>query len=79
MGYALTSKGQVTIPKRIRENLGIAAGGTVTFRVNDRGETVIERAGADKPAESRFAKVRGLWKGGMTTDEIMALTRGEPD
>lgn len=79
MSYAVTSKGQVTIPKRVRENLGIEPGGNVDFRMNDRGETVIERAGTDKPVESRFAKLRGAWKGGMTTDEIMALTRGEPD
>ncbi len=79
MSYALTSKGQVTIPKRIRESLGVQPGEAVNFRLNDQGETVIEKAGADKPADDRFARWRGAWKGGMTTDEIMALTRGEPD
>ena len=79
MSNALTSKGQVTIPKRIRETLGVGPGESVDFRLNDRGEMVIERAGAGKPVESRFARWRGAWKGGMTTDEIMALTRGEPD
>lgn len=79
MSYAVTSKGQVTIPKRVRESLGIQPGEAVDFRMNDRGETVIEKAGVDEPVESRFAKLRGAWKGGMTTDEIMALTRGEPD
>lgn len=79
MSYALTSKGQVTVPKRVRESLGVAPGDSVAFRMNDRGETVIEKAGAGKPAESRFARLRGAWKDGMTTDQIMALTRGEPD
>lgn len=79
MSYALTSKSQVTIPKRIRESLGVEQGGSVEFRMNDRGEVVIEKAGEGESVESRFAKLRGIWKGGMTTDEIMALTRGEPD
>lgn len=79
MSYALTSKGQVTIPKRIRETLGVGPGESVDFRLNDHGETVIEKVGGDKPIESRFARLRGIWKGGMTTDEIMALTRGDPD
>lgn len=79
MSYALTSKSQVTIPKRIRESLGVEQGGSVDFRMNDRGEVVIEKAGQSEPVESRFARLRGIWKGGMTTDEIMALTRGEPD
>jgi AbrB family looped-hinge helix DNA binding protein len=79
MGYILTSKSQVTVPKRIRETLGVEPGEAVDYRMNDRGETVIEKVGAGKPVESRFARWRGAWKGGMTTDEIMALTRGEPD
>lgn len=79
MGYALTSKGQVTIPKRIRESLGVRPGEAVNFRLNDQGETVIEKADPEAPSDDRFAKWRGVWKGGMTTDEIMALTRGEPD
>ncbi|HRD47297.1 MAG TPA: type II toxin-antitoxin system PrlF family antitoxin [Caulobacter sp.] len=80
MSYALTSKGQVTIPKGVRESLGVGPGERIEFRINDRGEVVIERADGKPRAESRFATVRGIWAGrGFTTDEIMAMTRGEPE
>lgn len=79
MGYTLTSKSQVTIPKRVREALGVGPGEQVDFRTNDQGETVIERAEAEQPVETRFARWRGAWKGRMTTDEIMAMSRGEVD
>lgn len=78
MSYALTSKSQVTIPKRVREILGVQPGDAVDFRMNDRGETIIEKA-AKTPAHSRFAKWRGAFGPGPTTDEIMAMTRGEPE
>lgn len=37
----VTSKGQVTIPKQVRERLGIEEGETVSFRVNDDGSATI--------------------------------------
>ncbi len=78
MGYAVTTKGQVTIPKPFRERLGVAPGGEVDFRLNDRGEVVVENADGQAP-KSRFEAVKGVWAGRMTTDEIMALTRGGDD
>ncbi len=71
----MTSKGQVTIPKRMREALGLKPGNEVVFELRPPGEAVIRRAG--KPPKSRFAKLRGSLKGGPSTDEIMALLRGE--
>ena len=47
MATKLTSKGQVTIPKRIRDSLNLQPGMPVEFDVNDRGEVVI-RVGANK-------------------------------
>ena len=41
MGYALTSKGQVTIPKVWRDKLGLRAGDRVTFAANDSGELTL--------------------------------------
>ncbi len=38
----MTSKGQVTIPKAVRERLGIATGSQLRFRLNTAGETVVE-------------------------------------
>jgi antitoxin PrlF len=71
----LTVKGQVTIPKRVRAYLGLAPGSDVNFEVADDGRVYLKAHG--NSPESRFARLRGSAKHGMTTDELMALTRGE--
>ncbi|QUS37573.1 AbrB/MazE/SpoVT family DNA-binding domain-containing protein [Tardiphaga alba] len=78
MTKTLTSKGQVTIPKAVRDHLGIAPGSEVNFRLGDNGDVVIERADGEKPT-GRFASLRGSAGPGMSTDELMALLRGEPE
>jgi AbrB family looped-hinge helix DNA binding protein len=75
----ITSKGQVTIPIGIREKAGLLPGTEVDFEL--AGDSVrIVRANAPK-GETRGQRVvrllRGSGSGNMTTDEIMALTRGE--
>lgn len=72
---AMTSKGQVTVPKRVRDALGLKPGSEVTFETARNGDVVL-RPGAKRPS-NRFAKVRGTLKGKPTTDEIMALLRGD--
>jgi antitoxin PrlF len=78
MATTVTRKGQVTIPKPVRDHLGIAPGSQVAFRRAADGSIVIEKADGPRP-QSRFAKVRGSAGPGMTTDELMALLRGEPE
>jgi len=75
MSSAVTSKGQVTIPKPVRDLLGIEPGTRVEFRANNDGEIILVRADRAKP--SRFAKLLGHAGPGLSTDEIMAMTRGE--
>jgi antitoxin PrlF len=80
MAHHLTVKGQVTIPKRVRDHLGIKPGSGVEFKVDDRGEVVLRKAGRrsnDPRRRSRFAAVRGAATVKMSTDQILALTRGE--
>lgn len=77
MTTTVTSKGQVTIPKPLRDLLGITTGSAVEFRLTPEGQVVLTRAGAMPRPLSRFAKLRGAAGPGMSTDEIMALTRGE--
>lgn len=80
MAHQVTVKGQVTIPKRVRDHLGIKPGSGVEFAVDDRGEVVLRKAGPrSRPASrrSRFAAVRGAATVKMSTDQILALTRGE--
>jgi AbrB family looped-hinge helix DNA binding protein len=76
MATTVTSKGQVTIPKPVREHLGIVPGSQVEFRRAADGSVVIEKAdGTREP--SRFAELVGIAGPGPTTDEIMAITRGD--
>ena len=72
----VTVKGQVTIPKAVREHLGLKPGSEVRFRRAADGSIVLE---ATKKAAQpgRFQTLRGHAGEGMSTDEIMALTRGE--
>jgi len=72
----VTSKGQVTIPKPIRDRLGIEPGNAVDFQLAPDGRIVLVKVDGDRPA-SRFAGLRGRAGAGLSTEEIMALTRGE--
>ena len=76
MAVNVTSKGQVTIPKAVRDRLGIVAGTAVEFLLDDEGRVILTKAKPSRP-KSRFASLRGRAGRGPTTDEIMALTRGE--
>ncbi len=76
MSTTVTSKGQVTIPKKIRDFLGIKRGAAVEFTVGADGRVTVSRAGKAR-VSSRLAGLRGSAKQGLSTDEIMALTRGD--
>jgi AbrB family looped-hinge helix DNA binding protein len=73
----ITSKGQVTIPQEIRERLGLLPYSEVEFEID--GDSVrIRKAGKRMSrGEAIVAHLRGRGTTRMTTDEIMALTRGE--
>lgn len=79
MAHQVTVKGQVTIPKRVREYLGIQPGSGVEFEVGPQGDVVLRKAGKPSKrgrARGRFAVLRGTRKSGKTTDELMNLLRG---
>jgi AbrB family looped-hinge helix DNA binding protein len=76
MATAVTSKGQVTIPKPIRDRLGIERGDAVEFELASDGRVVLVKVDGGRPV-SRFEALRGRAGEGLSTDEIMALTRGE--
>lgn len=70
----VTSKGQVTLPKRIRDALGIQAGTEVEFELED-GKAVIRKR---VPIEA-FAEWEGFLCGklaGASVDETMEMLRG---
>lgn len=78
MSVKVTSKGQVTIPKPVRDRLGIGAGSKVDFEVADDGRAFLRRVGKGRVKPSRFERMRGTATSGLSTEEIMALTRGGP-
>lgn len=73
----ITSKGQVTIPMEIREELGFLPDTEVQFRI--RGTTAVIEKVAGKVGAGRgaavVARLRGSGTVKLTTDQIMALTR----
>lgn len=77
----ITSKGQVTIPKRVRDYLGLKPGSDVEFALGDNGRVELLPPTPPPTPASRFDALVGSAGPGMTTDEVMALTRGwgEPD
>lgn len=77
MSTTVTAKGQVTIPKPVRDLLGIEPGSRVEFRRMADGSIVLVRADDVVRPASRFARLRGHAGQGMDTEAIMALTRGE--
>jgi len=80
MAAKVTAKGQVTIPKRIRDLLGIQAGSKVAFTLAEDGRVNLSKIDKESAAggqANRFAVVRGSSSSGMSTEEIMALTRGK--
>jgi len=56
--------------------LGLRAGSTVIFKMTEDGQVLLAPAETRQPP-SRFAALRGVATVKMSTDEIMALTRGE--
>ncbi|HTT83530.1 MAG TPA: AbrB/MazE/SpoVT family DNA-binding domain-containing protein [Rhizomicrobium sp.] len=77
----ITSKGQVTIPARVREQAGLLPNTEVEFILSANGEVRLVKAMKKSTRKSRgemlVEHMRGKGTGKMTTDEIMALMRGE--
>ena len=82
MSTTLTAKGQITIPKPIRDAMGWTPGTVIEFAVNCNGEVVLHKADSGQTSRKartqldRFEAARGkadvLWK----TQDLMALLRG---
>ena len=77
----ITSKGQVTIPRAIRRQAGFLPHTDVEFEIVGKTVRIVKSAGRSGRAqrESRGERavrlLRSRRTNGMSTDEIMALTR----
>ncbi|MDX8445425.1 AbrB/MazE/SpoVT family DNA-binding domain-containing protein [Mesorhizobium captivum] len=79
----VTTKGQVTIPKQIRDHLGIGPGSEVEFVATDEGARLVavNENLSEEEASRKFREVLDKMEGtldlgGMTTDEYMEWLRG---
>lgn len=76
----ITSKGQVTIPQEIRNKLGLLPHTEVEFEIagdSARIRKAPRKSGRTSRGQLAVQLLRGSANTGMSTDEIMALTRGE--
>lgn len=76
----LTSKGQVTIPKHIRDALHLEPGAQVEFSLNQAGQVVLHAASpasGRRAVRDRFEKARGKADVKWRTDELMKLLRSD--
>lgn len=75
----VTTKGQVTIPQEIRKRFGMEPGTEVEFTAKN-GEVVVRPVDLEQRRakfERALQRLSGSATSGLTTDEIMAMTRGE--
>lgn len=81
MATTVTVKGQVTLPKSVRDAVGIKPGDQVEVRATASGGIYIEkpRAVGDYAAKLEAIAARYPMGGGQSTDEIMRELRGDPD
>lgn len=81
----MTSKGQVLLPKAVRDAIGLKPNAPYKVTVNDQNQAVIAPLGyGPEDAEERvrrmregIAKLRGTGRSGKSTDEIMKELRGD--
>lgn len=74
----ITSKGQVTIPLVIRQKAGLLPNTEVDFVIKGNTVQIVKAADSEKSRGNKLiARLRGKATVKMSTDEIMALTRGD--
>jgi AbrB family looped-hinge helix DNA binding protein len=73
----ITSKGQVTIPIEIRERMGLLPNTEVRFEIEGNAVRIIREEKPGGRGQRLLERMRGRATSGMSTEEIMALTRSE--
>ncbi len=71
MKTTVSQKGQVTIPKPLRDRMGIRPGNVLDFS-EEKGGLVATKAALNDPVE----RVYGILKLGRSTDDLIRSVRG---
>ncbi|MFA5506500.1 MAG: AbrB/MazE/SpoVT family DNA-binding domain-containing protein [Vulcanimicrobiota bacterium] len=73
----ITSKGQVTIPSNLREQLGFLPSTEVRFEVDGEALRLVKIRAEKGLSRGRqvIQALKGRAGGGLSTEEILALTR----
>lgn len=71
----MTSKGQVTIPLALRQRLGLLPNTEVEFALDGNGVRITKARGSTRRGSAVVDRLRGRGRAGLSTDEILALTR----
>jgi len=74
----ITTKGQVTIPVKMRERLGLQPWTEVAFELDGNAVRITKMAGATGPGHRILEEMRRAPRprAGMSTGQLMKLTRG---
>ena len=75
---SISTKGQVTIPKKIREKLGIKEGDIIEF-IEENGLVYLQRKRSIEKEEKKFRQFKGIIKSSITSDQFIKELRGEID
>jgi AbrB family looped-hinge helix DNA binding protein len=73
----IASKGQVTIPIDVRQQLGLHEGDEVEFVVDGNTARIVRAEPNDSRGRRLAARLRGRGSSGMSTDQIMELLHSE--
>ena len=73
----ITSKGQVTIPQRLRSKFGLLPQTEVDFEEGDGGVVIRPMLSKRALVAERLRQARGVASGDLGTGEVMRLTRGD--
>jgi antitoxin PrlF len=76
----MTVKGQITVPKAVRDAVGLKPGDKVEVRATASGGVYIEKPGKQSAYRRKLEAIsrRRLIRG-VNTDEFMKMMRGDPD
>jgi AbrB family looped-hinge helix DNA binding protein len=78
-GSTVSTKGQITIPKAVRERYGLAPGTEVQFEMREEGALLRRRRPERHPAWEKIGSLKGLWrwpKGIRSVDAYIDYVRG---